>query len=139
MATYPVEFHRRLEQKWESRIEQIVPVTGKVPPPRRPNDDDDDDEMQTVPKSIGGPWVGGRPRVLITIGPSSKRCKQMTPLTVRQPLHCHAARLGRCIDAHRTSVRHPAPCASVPPDPTQLPAKRAFFVIAITQRAQWPS
>jgi len=22
MATYPVEFHRRLEQKWESRIEQ---------------------------------------------------------------------------------------------------------------------
>ena len=103
MATYPVEFHRRLEQKWESRIEQIVPVTGKVPPPRRPNDDDDDDddEMQTVPKSIGGPWVGGRPRVLITIGPSSKRCKQMTPLTVRQPLRCHAARVGRCIDVHR--------------------------------------
>src|SRR5262249_17996541 len=31
----------------------------------------------------------------------------------------------RCIDAHRTSVRHPAPCASVPPDPTQLPAKSA--------------
>ena len=102
MATYPVEFHRRLEQKWESRIEQIVPVTGKVPPPRRPNDDDDDDdEMQTVPKSIGGPWVGGRPRVLITIGPSSRRCKQMTPLSVRQPLPCHAARLGRCIDVHR--------------------------------------
>ena len=23
MATYPVEFHRRLEQKWESRIEEI--------------------------------------------------------------------------------------------------------------------
>jgi hypothetical protein len=43
MATYPVEFHRRLEQKWESRIEQILSVTGKVPPPRRPNDDDDDD------------------------------------------------------------------------------------------------
>jgi hypothetical protein len=32
MATYPVEFHRRLEQKWESRIEQILSVTGKVPP-----------------------------------------------------------------------------------------------------------
>ena len=31
MATYPVEFHRRLEQKWESRIEQILSVTGKVP------------------------------------------------------------------------------------------------------------
>jgi hypothetical protein len=28
MATYPVEFHRRLEQKWESRIEQILSVTG---------------------------------------------------------------------------------------------------------------
>jgi hypothetical protein len=98
MATYPVEFHRRLEQKWESRIEQILSVTGKVPPPRRPNDDDDDDEMQTVPKSIG---VGGRPRILITISPSSKRCKQMTPLTVRQPLRCHEARLGRCIDVHR--------------------------------------
>ena len=41
MATYPVEFHRRLEQKWESRIEQILSVTGKVPPPRRPHDDDD--------------------------------------------------------------------------------------------------
>ena len=37
MATYPVEFHRRLEQKWESRIEQILSVTGTVPPPRRPN------------------------------------------------------------------------------------------------------
>ena len=36
MATYPVEFHRRLEQKWESRIEQIPSVTGTVPPPRRP-------------------------------------------------------------------------------------------------------
>ena len=33
MATYPVEFHRRLEQKWESRIEQILSVTGTVPPP----------------------------------------------------------------------------------------------------------
>jgi hypothetical protein len=39
MATYPVEFHRRLEQKWESRIEQILSVTGTVPPPRRPNND----------------------------------------------------------------------------------------------------
>jgi hypothetical protein len=39
MATYPVEFHRRLEQKWESRIEQIL----AAPPPRDPNDDDDDE------------------------------------------------------------------------------------------------
>jgi len=44
MATYPVEFHRRLEQKWESRIEQILSVTGTVPPPRRPKDDDDDED-----------------------------------------------------------------------------------------------
>jgi hypothetical protein len=46
MATYPAEFHRRLEQKWESRIEQILSVTGTVPPPRRLNDDDDDDEEE---------------------------------------------------------------------------------------------
>jgi hypothetical protein len=44
MATYPVEFHRRLEQKWESRIEQILSVTGTVLPPRRRNDDDDDED-----------------------------------------------------------------------------------------------
>ena len=41
MTTYPVEFHRRLEQKWESRIEQILTVTGNATPPRDPNDDDD--------------------------------------------------------------------------------------------------
>jgi hypothetical protein len=44
MATYPVEFHRRLKQKWESRIEQILSVTGTVLPPRRRNDDDDDED-----------------------------------------------------------------------------------------------
>ena len=56
MATYPVEFHRRLEQKWESRIEQILSVTGTVPPPRRPNADD-----QTVagPQSCLGFWKRG--------------------------------------------------------------------------------
>jgi hypothetical protein len=32
MATYPVEFHRRLEQKWESRLEQILSVTATPPP-----------------------------------------------------------------------------------------------------------
>jgi len=33
MATYPVEFHRRLEQKWESRIEQILspPIQSRWP------------------------------------------------------------------------------------------------------------
>ena len=42
MATYPVEFHRRLEQKWESRIDQFSRSRVQCPPPRRPNDDDDD-------------------------------------------------------------------------------------------------
>jgi hypothetical protein len=31
MATYPVEFHRRLEQKWESRLERILSVTATSP------------------------------------------------------------------------------------------------------------
>jgi hypothetical protein len=43
MTIYPVEFHRRLEQKWTSRIDQILGVTGKASPPRDPNDDDDDE------------------------------------------------------------------------------------------------
>ena len=46
MTTFPIEFHRRLEQKWASRIEQILTVTGTAPPPRDPNDDDDDDEVE---------------------------------------------------------------------------------------------
>jgi hypothetical protein len=40
MTPYPIEFHRRLEQKWASRIEQIL----TAPPPRDPNDDDDEVE-----------------------------------------------------------------------------------------------
>jgi hypothetical protein len=43
MTTFPIEFHRRLEQKWASRIEQILTVTRTAPPPRDPNDDDDDE------------------------------------------------------------------------------------------------
>ena len=43
MTTYPIEFHRRLEQKWAGRIEQILTVTGTAPPPRDPTNDDDDD------------------------------------------------------------------------------------------------
>jgi len=31
MTTYPIEFHRRLEQKWAGRIEQILTVTGTAP------------------------------------------------------------------------------------------------------------
>ena len=43
MTTYPIEFHRRLEQKWATRIDQILTVTGNATPPRDPNDDDDDE------------------------------------------------------------------------------------------------
>ena len=43
MTPYPIEFHRRLEQKWASRIEQILTVTGTAPRPRDPNEDDDDE------------------------------------------------------------------------------------------------
>jgi hypothetical protein len=46
MTPYPIEFHRRLEQKWASRIEQILTVRGTAPPPRDPNDDDDDEEEE---------------------------------------------------------------------------------------------
>jgi hypothetical protein len=44
MTTYPVKFHRRLEQKWASRIDQILTDLGNTPPPRDPSDDDDEDE-----------------------------------------------------------------------------------------------
>jgi hypothetical protein len=44
MTIYPVEFHRRLEQKWTSRIDQILTVTGKASPPRDPNNDEDEEE-----------------------------------------------------------------------------------------------
>ena len=43
MSIYPLEFHRRLEQKWARRIDQIIAVTGNATPPRVPNDDDDDE------------------------------------------------------------------------------------------------
>ena len=44
MTTYPVEFHRRLEQKWASRIDQILSGIANTTPPRDPNDDADEDE-----------------------------------------------------------------------------------------------
>jgi len=44
MTIYPVEFHRRLEQKWTSRIDQILTVAGKASPPRDLNDDEDEEE-----------------------------------------------------------------------------------------------
>jgi len=44
MTIYPVEFQRRLEQKWARRIDQIIAVTRNATPPRDPNDDDDENE-----------------------------------------------------------------------------------------------
>src|SRR5262249_11962994 len=41
MTIYPVEFQRRLEQKWARRIDQIIAVTGNATPPRDPKEDDD--------------------------------------------------------------------------------------------------
>ena len=44
MTTYPVEFHRRLEQEWASRIDQILTFAANATPPRDPNDNDDDED-----------------------------------------------------------------------------------------------
>jgi hypothetical protein len=52
MTSYPVEFHRRLEQKWASLIDQILTLTGSATPPRDPNDDDDyEDKDKTKTKT----------------------------------------------------------------------------------------
>jgi hypothetical protein len=40
----PVEFHIRLEQKWATRIDQILIVAANATPPRDPNDNDDEEE-----------------------------------------------------------------------------------------------
>ena len=55
MTTYPIEFHRRLEQKWAGRIEQILTVTGTAPPPRDPTNYDDKDEDESRVEM----WRGG--------------------------------------------------------------------------------
>ena len=53
MTIYPVEFQRRLEQKWARRIGQIIAVTGNATPPRDPNEDDDyEDEGEGSTLSI---------------------------------------------------------------------------------------
>jgi hypothetical protein len=48
MTIYPVEFHRRLEQKWASRIDQVLIDVFNRTPPRNPNDDDGEDEDEKV-------------------------------------------------------------------------------------------
>jgi hypothetical protein len=55
MTIYPVEFHRRLDQKWTSRIDQILNVTVKASPPRDPNvDEEEDEEDEERPDETGG-------------------------------------------------------------------------------------
>jgi hypothetical protein len=54
MTTYPIEFHRRLEQKWAGRIEQILTVTGTAPPPRDPTNYDDEDEDERAKRTSAG-------------------------------------------------------------------------------------
>ena len=44
MTIYPVEFHKRVEQKWTTRIDHFLTVTGSAIPPRDPNDDDEEGE-----------------------------------------------------------------------------------------------
>jgi hypothetical protein len=57
MTIYPIEFHRRLEQKWASRIDQIHTASNATPP-RDPNDDDDyedeDEEDEEDEEQPGG-------------------------------------------------------------------------------------
>ena len=57
MIIYPVEFQRRLEQKWGRRIDQIIAVTGSATPPRDPNDDDDyeDEGANHLPPTPSSP------------------------------------------------------------------------------------
>jgi hypothetical protein len=46
MTIYPVEFHRRLEQKWAARIDQFLTVIGNAIPPRDPNDDEEEEDEE---------------------------------------------------------------------------------------------
>src|SRR5262249_12063919 len=62
MTAYPVEFHRRLEQKWPSRIDQIL-TAGKTTPPRDPNDDDDENEDEEDKDRPNEPAVVREPDV----------------------------------------------------------------------------
>jgi hypothetical protein len=63
MTTYPVEFHRRLEQKWATRIDQTLTVAANATPPRDPNDDDDeeDEEDEEAEERDDGPPVVREP------------------------------------------------------------------------------
>src|SRR5262249_56468649 len=63
MTTYPVEFHRRLEQKWATRIDQTLTVAANATPPRDPDDDDDeeDEEDEEAEERDDGPPVVREP------------------------------------------------------------------------------
>jgi len=66
MTIYPVEFQRRLEQKWARRIDQIIAVTGNATPPRDANDDDDyedeDEEDKGQAAAATRSWTPDQPQ-----------------------------------------------------------------------------
>ena len=61
MTIYPVEFHRRLEQKWASRIDQVLIDVFNRTPPRNPNDDDGEHRreipMMTMVRTRTKEWM----------------------------------------------------------------------------------
>ena len=57
MTIYPVEFHRRLEQKWATRSDQILTVATNAIPPRDPNDDDDEEDEEDEERDDEPPVV----------------------------------------------------------------------------------
>ena len=57
MTTYPVEFDRRLEQKWASRIDQILTLVANATPPLDPNDNDDDEDEEDEERDDEPPVV----------------------------------------------------------------------------------
>ena len=70
MTTYPIEFHRRLEQKVAGRIQQILTVTGTAPPPRDPTNYDDKDEDERAKRTQ--PALAERPRIMSTRSSATK-------------------------------------------------------------------
>jgi hypothetical protein len=89
--------------------------------------------LSGVPKSLGGTLglgsVGGTPEGVYDGMPF------IGTLQARAAFQL-AANHWRSTCAPRALHRRASACASVPPDPTPLPAKKRILVIAITSRAQ---
>src|SRR6516225_9357175 len=98
--------------------------------------------LSGVPKSLGGlglGGVGGTPEGCINVTPFIDALQANDPFN-RSPTVALPCCAPRALHRRTSDIRPSSRTVRVePPDPTQLPAKSAFFVIAITQRAQWPS